>query len=61
MGRISASLRQSLCVPGGTREDNLEINTWYTLHGQVLEVVTSAKYLGIDKSSGYPGTPTETE
>lgn len=28
------------------------INTVYTLHGQVLEVVTSAKYLGVDISSG---------
>ena len=28
------------------------INVTYTLHGQVLEVVTSAKYLGVDISSG---------
>ena len=28
------------------------INTVYTLHGQVLEVVTRAKYLGVDISSG---------
>ena len=28
------------------------INTVYTLHGQVLEVVTSAKYLGVDIFSG---------
>ena len=28
------------------------INTVYTLHGQILEVVTSAKYLGVDISSG---------
>ena len=28
------------------------INTVYTLHGQILEVVTSAKYLGLDISSG---------
>ena len=28
------------------------INTVYTLHGQVLEVITSAKYLGVDISSG---------
>ena len=27
------------------------INTVYTLHGQILEVVTSAKYLGVDISS----------
>ena len=28
------------------------INTVYTLHGQILEVVTSAKYLGVDISNG---------
>ena len=28
------------------------INTVYTLHGQILEVVTSTKYLGVDISSG---------
>ena len=28
------------------------INTVYTLHGQILEVVTSARYLGVDISSG---------
>ena len=28
------------------------INTVYTLHGQVLEVVTSAKYFGVDIPSG---------
>ena len=28
------------------------INTVYTLHGQILEVVTSAKYFGVDISSG---------
>ena len=28
------------------------INTVYTLQGQVLKVVTSAKYLGVDISSG---------
>ena len=27
-------------------------NIAYTLHGQVLEVVTSAKYLGVDISNG---------
>ena len=28
------------------------VNTLYSLHGQVLEVVTSARYLGVDISSG---------
>ena len=28
------------------------INTVYILHGQVLEVVTSAKYLGVDICNG---------
>ena len=28
------------------------INTVYTLHGQILEVVTSAKYFVVDISSG---------
>ena len=28
------------------------INTVYTLHGQILEVVTCARYLGVDISSG---------
>ena len=28
------------------------INTVYTLHGQILEVVTRTKYLGVDISSG---------
>ena len=28
------------------------ISSLYTLHGQVLEVVTSARYLGVDISSG---------
>ena len=28
------------------------IKSVYTLHGQVLEVVTSARYFGVDKSSG---------
>ena len=34
------------------------INTVYRLHGQVLEVVTSAKYLGLVSPVAYPGTPT---
>ena len=34
-----------------TSSKNL-INTAYTLHGQILEVVTCAKYLGVDISSG---------
>ena len=33
------------------------INVTYTLHGQVLEVVTSAKYLGVDISSGLSWNP----
>ena len=33
------------------------INVTYTLHGQVLEVVTSAKYLGVDISSGPSWNP----
>ena len=39
-------------MPGGT-SDNCQkvINTVYTLHGQILEVVTSARYLGVDISS----------
>ena len=28
------------------------INLVFTLHGQILEVVTSAKYLGVDTSGG---------
>ena len=36
------------------------INTVYTLHGQILEVVTSAKYLGLTSSVSYLGTPTLT-
>ena len=28
------------------------INSMYTLHGQILEIVTSARYLGIDISDG---------
>ena len=32
-------------------------NIAYTLHGQVLEVVTSAKYLGVDISSGLSWNP----
>ena len=31
------------------------INTMYTLHGQILEVVTSARYLGMDISRGLTG------
>ena len=34
------------------------INTVYTLHGQILEVVTSAKYWGLISPVAYPGTPT---
>ena len=30
------------------------INTQYVLHGQVLETVSSACYLGVDISSGPP-------
>ena len=37
------------------------INTVYTLHGQILEVVTSAKYLGLTSPVAYLGTPTLTE
>ena len=33
------------------------INVTYTLHGQVLEVVTSAKYLGVDISNGLSWNP----
>ena len=33
------------------------INVTYTLHGQVLEVVTSAKYLGVDISSSLSWNP----
>ena len=33
------------------------INIAYTLHGHVLEVVTSAKYLGVDISSGLSWNP----
>ena len=33
------------------------INVTYTLHGQVLEVVTSAKYLGVDISIGLSWNP----
>ena len=32
-------------------------NIAYTLHGQVLDVVTSAKYLGVDISSGLSWNP----
>ena len=32
-------------------------NIAYTLHGQVLEVVTSAKYLGVDISNGLSWNP----
>ena len=34
------------------------INTVYTLHGRILEVVTSARYLGWTYPAAYPGTPT---
>ena len=34
------------------------INTVYMLHGQVLEVVTSARYLGLISPMSCPGTPT---
>ena len=37
------------------------INTVYTLHGQILEVVTSAKYLGLTSPVAYLGTSTLTE
>ena len=33
------------------------INTVYTLHGQILEVVTGARYLGVDISSGLSWNP----
>ena len=33
------------------------IDVTYTLHGQVLEVVTSARYLGVDISSGLSWNP----
>ena len=33
------------------------IDVTYTLHGQVLDVVTSAKYLGVDISSGLSWNP----
>ena len=32
-------------------------NIVYSLHGQVLEVVTSAKYLGLTFPVAYPGIP----
>ena len=37
------------------------INTVYTLHGQILEVGTSARYLGLTSPVAYLGTPTLTE
>ena len=37
------------------------IDVTYTLHGQVLEVVTSAKYLGLISPVAFPGIPTLTE
>ena len=36
------------------------INTVYTLHGQILEVVTSAKYFELTSSVAHLGTPTLT-
>ena len=33
------------------------VNTVYRLQGQVLEVVTSAKFLGLISPVAYPGTP----
>ena len=32
-------------------------NIAFTLHGQVLEVVTSSKYLGVDISNGLSWNP----
>ena len=37
------------------------IDVTYTLHSQVLEVVTSAKYLGLISPVAFPGIPTLTE
>ena len=37
------------------------IDVTYTLHGQVLEVVTRAKYLGLISPVAFPGIPTLTE
>ena len=34
------------------------INTVYTLHGQILEVVASTRYLGLISPVAFPGTPT---
>ena len=39
-------------------DSQIVFNTVYTLHGHVLEVVTSAKYLGLMSLVAYPGTPT---
>ena len=36
------------------------INTVYTLYGQILEIVTSAKYLGLTSPVAYLRTPTLT-
>ena len=45
-------------MSGGT-DDNSQanFNTLYSLHGQVLAVVTSAKYLGLISPVAYTETP----
>ena len=50
----------SKCQVVGVTTARKAINTVYTLHGQILEVVTSAKYLGLTSPVAYLGTPTLT-
>ena len=45
-------------VSGGMGDNGQGHNTVYILHCQVLGISTSAKYLGVDISMTYRGTPT---
>ena len=50
--RWDMEFNPSKCQVERVTSSRRPINTLYFLHGQVLEVVTSARYLGVDISSG---------
>ena len=46
------------CGAGDNCQERNYHNSVYTLHGQILEVVLSARYLGLTSPATYLGTPT---
>ena len=50
--QLDMELNPSKCQVVHVTTARKSINSVHTLHGQILEVVTSARYLGVDISGG---------